>query len=64
MLERHYVPPRSQRTRSVLFFGQDIGTHNLVYANADISKATQDREAVAFCDHWKAVSGPTRRCSS
>ena len=50
--------PRSQRARSVLtFFAQDTGTHNLVYANADISKATQAREAIAFCDHWKAVSG-------
>jgi hypothetical protein len=39
------------------FFAQDTGTHNLVYANADISKATQAREAIAFCDHWKAVSG-------
>ena len=57
-LEKHYVPTRSQRARSVLtFFAQDSGTHNLVYANADISKATQHREAIAFCDHWKAVSG-------
>ncbi len=57
-LEKHYVPTRSQRARSVLtFFAQDSGTHNLVYANADISKATQHREAIAFCDHWKAASG-------
>jgi transposase len=57
-LERHYVPTRSQRARSVLtFFAQDSGTHNLVYANADISKATQNREAIAFCDHWKSVCG-------
>src|SRR6266704_18535 len=57
-LERHYVPTRSQRARSVLtFFAQDTGTHNLVYANADVSKATQNREAIAFCDHWKNVSG-------
>ena len=57
-LEKHYVPTRSQRARSVLtFFAQDSGTHNLVYANADISKATQNREVIAFCDHWKAVSG-------
>jgi hypothetical protein len=57
-LERHYVPTRSQRARSVLtFFAQDTGTHNLVYANADLSKATQNREAIAFCDHWKNVSG-------
>jgi transposase len=57
-LEKHYVPTRSQRARSVLtFFAQDSGTHNLVYASAGISKATQAREAIAFCDHWKNVSG-------
>jgi hypothetical protein len=57
-LEKHYVPTRSQRARSVLtFFAQDSGTHNLVYASADISKATQHREVIAFCDHWKAASG-------
>jgi hypothetical protein len=58
VLEKHYVPKRSQRARSVLtFFAQDTGTHNLVYANADVSKATQNREPIAFCDHWKQVSG-------
>jgi len=57
-LEKHYVPRRSQRTRSVLtFFAQDAGTHNLVYANADISKAAQAREVLAFCDHWHQLSG-------
>jgi hypothetical protein len=57
-LEKHYVPSRSQRARSVLtFFAQDSQTHNLVYASADTSKATQAREAIAFCDHWKSVSG-------
>ena len=29
-LEKHYVPTRSQRSRSVLtFFAPDTGTHNL-----------------------------------
>jgi transposase len=57
-LDKHYVPKRSQRARSVLtFFAQDSGTHNLVYANADLSKASQAREVLAFCDHWKAVTG-------
>ena len=61
-LEKHYVPTRSQRARSVLtFFAQDSGTHNLVYANADISKATQAREVIAFCDHWKNASGADPR---
>jgi transposase len=58
VLEKHYVPTRSQRARSVLtFFAQDTGTHNLVYANADVAKTTQAREVIAFCDHWKQVSG-------
>ena len=58
VLEKHYVPTRSQRARSVLtFFAQDSGTHNLVYANADLTKASQAREVIAFCDHWKTVSG-------
>jgi transposase len=61
-LEKHYVPARSQRARSVLtFFAQDSGTHNLVYANADLHKATQAREVLAFCDHWKAVAGADPR---
>jgi transposase len=58
VLEKHYVPTRSQRARSVLtFFAQDSGTHNLLYANADLTKASQAREVIAFCDHWKTVSG-------
>jgi hypothetical protein len=61
-LEKHYVPTRSQRSRSVLtFFAQDTGTHNLVYANADLTKATQHNEAIAFCDHWKQASGKDPR---
>jgi hypothetical protein len=43
------------------FFAQDTGTHNLVYANADIAKSTQNREVIAFCDHWKTVSGADPR---
>ena len=57
-LEKHYVPRRSQRTRSVLtFFAEDAVTRTLVYANADLSKASQNREVIAFADHWKAVAG-------
>ena len=58
VLEKHYVPTRSQRARSVLtFFAQDSGTHNLVYASADLTKAGQAREVIAFCDHWKNTCG-------
>lgn len=58
VLEEHYVPRRSQRTASVLtLFAQDATTQTLVYANADLAKTTQAREVLAFCDHWKKVSG-------
>jgi hypothetical protein len=57
-LETHYVPRRSQRTESVLtFFAQDGDTHNLVYANATCSKASQSGEALAFAGHWRAIAG-------
>jgi transposase-like protein len=57
-LEKHYVPRRSQRTRAVLtFFAQDADTHQLAYANADLSKAQQAREVIAFCDHWRSLTG-------
>jgi len=57
-LERHYVPKRSQRTRSVLcFFAQDHAAGEMVYANADITKAEQAREIIAFADYWQRVTG-------
>ncbi|MGH3682237.1 MAG: hypothetical protein ACRDT2_18530 [Natronosporangium sp.] len=57
-LEKHYVPRRSQRTRSVLtFFAEDAGSHTLLYGNADLAKATQHNEVLAFADHWREVSG-------
>ena len=57
-LEKHYVPTRSQRTRSVLsFFAQDGASQTLVYANADLSKATQAGEVLVFADHWKTLTG-------
>ncbi len=57
-LEKHYVPRRSQRTRSVLtFFAEDAASHTLLYANADLSKAGQSGEVLAFADHWRGVTG-------
>jgi len=57
-LEKHYVPSRSQRTRSVLtFFAEDAVSHALLYANADLAKASQAGEVLAFADHWKTVTG-------
>ena len=58
VLERHYVPRRSQRTRAVLtFFAQDHTSAEMVYANADLTKAEQAREIIAFCDYWQQATG-------
>ncbi|HEY2313458.1 MAG TPA: hypothetical protein VGH96_07585 [Streptosporangiaceae bacterium] len=58
VLAKRCVPRRSQRTRSVLtFFAEDADTHTLLYANADVSKASQNREVIAFADHWHQVTG-------
>ena len=57
-LEEHYVASRSQRTRSVLtFFAQDHASTEMVYANADVTKAEQAREVIAFADYWSRVAG-------
>jgi transposase len=57
-LERHYVPRRSQRTRAVLtFFAQDHASAEMVYANADITKAEQATEIIAFADYWQQATG-------
>jgi hypothetical protein len=54
VLEKHLRAQALPAGRSVLtFFAQDSGTHNLVHATADTFKATQAREAIASCDHWK-----------
>src|SRR5206468_10922678 len=58
VLEKHYVPRRSQRTRAVLtFFAQDHASSEMVYANADITKAEQAREVIAFSEYWSRVAG-------
>ena len=57
-LEEHYVPARSQRTRAVLtFFAQDHASAEMVYANADVTKAEQATEVIAFAEYWSRVSG-------
>jgi hypothetical protein len=58
VLEEHYVPARSQRTRSVLtFFASDHASGEMVYANADITKTGQAREIITFADYWKQATG-------
>lgn len=58
VLEKHYVPRRSQRTRAVLtFFAQDHASTEMVYANSELTKAEQAREIIAFADYWHAATG-------
>ncbi|MGH3097505.1 MAG: hypothetical protein ACRDMV_16095 [Streptosporangiales bacterium] len=58
VLEKHYVPRRSQRTRAVLtFFAQDHASSEMVYANADLTKAEQAAEIIAFADYWRHATG-------
>ena len=58
VLEKHYVPRRSQRTRAVLtFFAQDHASAEMVYANADITKAEQAAEIINFAGYWKQATG-------
>ena len=58
VLDKHYVPRRSQRTRAVLtFFAQDHASSEMVYANADITKAEQAAEIIAFADYWQQATG-------
>ena len=57
-LEEHYVASRSQRTRAVLtFFAQDHASTEMVYANADVTKADQAAEVIAFAEYWARVAG-------
>jgi hypothetical protein len=57
-LEEHYVPARSQRTRSVLtFFAQDHASTEMVCANADVTKAEQAKEVFSFAEYWHRVFG-------
>jgi transposase len=58
VLEKHYVPRRSQRTRAVLtFFAQDHASADMVYSNADITRTEQAAEIIAFADYWQHATG-------
>ena len=34
-----------------------VRADRLLYASTDVSKASQNREVIAFADHWKTVIG-------
>lgn len=58
VLEKHYVPRRSQRTRSVLtFIAQDAQTHTIIYANAELTARAQSGEVIELCRFYKKTHG-------
>lgn len=58
VLEKHYVPRRSQRTRSVLtFIAQDGQEHTIIYANAELTSRQQAGEVTAFCRFYENTHG-------
>lgn len=58
VLEKHYVPRRSQRTRSVLtFIAQDGQEHTIIYANAELTSRQQSGEVTDFCHFYERTHG-------
>ena len=64
VLEKHYVPRRSQRTRAVLtFFAQDHASADMVYSNADITKpGRQPRSSPSPTDLEQATGADPACC--
>ena len=63
VLEKHYVPTRSQRARSVLtFFAQDTGTHNLVYGKPTCPRPPRRGRSSRSATTGNRPAAPTRRC--
>lgn len=58
ILEKHYVPRRSQRTRSVLtFIAQDGEQRTILYANAELTAREQSGEVISFCRFYERTHG-------
>jgi len=58
VLDKNYVPRRSQRTRSVLtFIAQDGQQRTIVYANAELTARQQSSELIEFCSFYQRTHG-------
>jgi transposase len=58
ILDKHYVPRRSQRTRSVLtFIAQDGEQRTVIYANAELTARQQSGEVISFCRFYEQTHG-------
>lgn len=62
VVERHYVPRRSQRRKSILvFLAQDAQGRAFCYSNADLRKGEEPEEIFRFIDFWKRTHGENPR---
>jgi hypothetical protein len=58
VVEKHYVPRRSQRTKAILtFLAQDPDGHIFCYSNADIRKGEESNEVLRFVEFWESRFG-------
>jgi transposase len=58
ILDKHYVPRRSQRTRSVLtFIAQDSSERTIIYANAELTARAQSGEVIQFARFYERTHG-------
>ena len=62
VVEKHYVPRRSQRRKAVLaFLAQDAGGQLFCYANADLRKGEEAAEVLRFVSFWEQRYGERPR---
>lgn len=58
VIEKHYVPRRSQRRKAVLtFFAQDADGQVFCYSNADLRKGEENDEVLRFVEFWETRYG-------
>ena len=58
VLDKHYIPRRSQRTRSVLtFIAQDGEQRTIIYSNAKLTAREQSGEVISFCRFYEKTHG-------
>jgi transposase len=62
VIEKHYLPTRSQRKPSILvFMAQDADSRIFCYSNADLRKGEEAEEVFRFIAFWKSNHGQPPR---
>jgi hypothetical protein len=62
VIEKHYLPMRSQRKPSILvFLAQDADSRTFCYSNADLRKGEEAEEVFRFISFWKENHGELPR---